>query len=436
MNITRYMNSNNLKEALTSQRFRRKVMNYIRCNIDYRWRNRVVRSFPTNAVLNTTNLCNLRCLFCEIHYFYEKAKVVSGKIFPNQIDTKILTNFREWLQNIISIHLSGATGEPFANPNILDVIRYLKTYNIRLSMDTNGLLIDEDMAEQLVRNRFDALSVSIHAGDSKTYARLQGGNFDKVVSNLRDLINLRRQLNSSYPRVGINFALNRENAHSIKELMNLAKDIGVDSLSLYHYYANRNALENDISFYSDVAGGNQVLKTSYDYAKEIGLVMGLETPLYLSHSDTGIAGDAVSVRQCYAPWTAIQFKGCVEYENCEYLGVCNRISLLRMDYEKFYENKENSFLKHIWNHPVLRFFRETVNSGESNPICRFCRDLETPKIRCLDNVEYSRRRDKAIRDFFTRFRGRYDYQEVKGLTVLTENPYEYDAKDNIILKAN
>ncbi|MFC2044518.1 radical SAM protein, partial [Chloroflexota bacterium] len=426
MNITRYLNSKNLKEALTNQRFRRKVMNYIRCNIDYLRRNRVVRSFPTNAVLNTTNLCNLRCKFCEIHYFYKKAEVISGKVFPNQIDTETLTTHREWLQNIISLHLSGATGEPFTNPYILDVIRYLKAYNIKLSMDTNGSLVDENVAEQLVRNRFDELSVSVHAGDSQIYTSLQGGAFDKVVSNLKYLISLKRQMNSNYPRVGINFALNRENAPGLKELMKIAREIGVDSLSLYHYYASRNALENDISFYSDVAGGNQVLKTSYDYAKEIGLAIRPETPLYLSYSGTGGVGDAMSVRQCNAPWTAIKFKGCVEYENCEYLGVCNRILLLRMDYKKFYENEEGSFLKYIWNHPVLQFLRETVNSEESNPICRFCRYSETPIIRCLDNVEYSRRRDRAVRDFFTRFRGRYDYQEVEELTVLTENPYEYD----------
>lgn len=134
-------------------------------------------------------------------------------------------------------------------------------------------------------------------------------------------------------------------------------------------------------------------------------------------------------KRCEAPWARIKFKGCVEHENCEYISICNRILLFRINYQKFYENKENSFSQNIWNHPVLQFFRETVNSKESNPICKFCRGPDTPKIRCLDNVEYSHRRDKAVRDFFDEFRKRYEFEEVDGLTVLTENPYKYDEKD-------
>lgn len=427
MVLKSYLSKENLKEALINPQFRMRIKNFTMCNIDYRLKNKVVKSFPYSASLNTTNLCNLRCKFCEIHYFYKKAKEISGKVFPNHIDTEILKNHSEWLKYIIAMHLSSATGEPFTNPHILEVIRYLKKYTIKLSMDTNGLLIDESIAEELVKSKFNSLSVSIHAGDSKTYTYLQGGDFSRVISNLKNLVNLKKKLNSKYPRITINFALNRENAHSVKDLMKLLKDIGVDNFWMYHYYDSRNALNRDISFYFDIETCNKLLKDAYDYAKEIGLRILPVEPPYLSNLNEG--GNSNSNRHCKAPWTSIKFKGCVEYENCEYVCVCNRILLLRIDYKRFYENEENSFLKDIWNHPVLQFLRETVNSKESNPICKFCRDPNTPKIRCLDNVEYSRRRDKAVREFFVEFRKRYDFKEVEGLTVLDENPYKYDEKD-------
>lgn len=426
--LVRHLNRKNLKEVLINRQFRLKIKNFVMCNIDYLLKNKVVRSYPYSANLNTTNICNLRCKFCEIHYFYKKAKEQSGKVFPNYLDVEILKNHSEWLKYLISLGLSGATGEPFTNPHILEVIHYLKKYNIKLSMDTNGLLIDEKIAEQLIKIKFDSLSVSIHAGDSKTYTYLQGGDFNRVISNLENLLNLKKQLNNNYPRITINFALNRENTHSVKDLMKLAKDIGVHAFCLYHYYDSRNAFKRDISFYFDVETCNKLLRDTYDYARNIGLRMIPAKPLYLSNLNEGNVSTNYG-RPCKSPWTAIKFKGSVEYENCEYICICNRILLFRIDYKRFYENKENSFLKDIWNHPVLQFFRETVNSKESNPICKFCRDPDTPKIRCLDNVEYSHRRDKAIRDFFVEFRKRYDFDEIEGLTVLNENPYKYDEKD-------
>lgn len=427
MDLIQYLSRKNIKEALINPQFRMKIKNFMCNNIDSLLKNKVVKSFPYSASLNTTNICNLRCKFCEIHYFYKKAREISGKVFPNHIDVEILKNYSEWLKYLVRLHLASATGEPFANPNILEVIRYLKKYGIELSTDTNGLLIDENIAEQLVRNKFDSLSISIHAGDSKTYAYLQGGNFNRVILNLECLVNLKKKLNINYPWITINFALNRENAYSLKELMKLLKDIGVDAFLLYHYYDSRNALNRDISLHFDVERGNKFIKDAYDYAKKISLRMKPAKPVYLSNLNEGNVSNYG--KPCNAPWTTIKFKGCVEYENCEYISVCNRILLLRIEYKKFYENKENSFLKNIWNHPVLQFFRETVNSKESNPICKFCRDPNTPKIRCLDNVEYSHRRDAAVSDFYCDFRKRYDFEEVDGLTVMNENPYKYDEKD-------
>ena len=425
MSLKSQLSKEKFKNFLFSSHFRLKAKNFAMANIDYLLRNKVVRSFPSYANLNTTNSCNLRCRFCEIHYFYKKAKEISGKVFPNHIDAEVLKNHDKWLKYITSIHLSSACGEPFSNPNIIEVIRYLKEHEIKLSTDTNGLLISKSIAEQLVKNNVDSLSVSIHAGNSKTYAYLQGGDFNRAISNIEFLINLKKKFNSTYPQININFALNKENADSLKELMKLAADIKVNTFSLYHYYDSRNALNRNISFYFDVKRCNELLNDAYDYAKELDLRITPAKPPYLKKHAINTSSDTA----CKSPWTTIKFKGCVEYENCEYVCVCNRILLFRIGYETFYKNRENSFLKDIWNHPVLQFLRETVNSKESNPICKFCRDPNTPEIRCLDNTEYSLRRDNAVREFFTEFRKRYNVREIKGLTLLDENPYKYDEKD-------
>ena len=70
-----------------------------------------------------------------------------------------------------------------------------------------------------------------------------------------------------------------------------------------------------------------------------------------------------------------------------------------------------------------------MNSTESNPICRFCIDPDTPRVRCIDNIEYSHRWDKAVKDCFNEFkRSGIKHDEVGGLTLLDENPFAYCAE--------
>ncbi len=428
MSLISMINRENLQALLNSQS-RLKAVNFLINNFERRRKKEVLRSFPYFATMNTTNLCNLRCKFCEIHYFYKKAKEVAGKVFPNNLTAELLKNHDRWLRRIIAMELSGATGEPFVNPYIMEVISYLKKLGIRLSATTNALLINDEAARRLIDSRFDSLLVSVHAGDSQTYAELQGGDFDSLLAGLESIIRLRNRLNSRYPHIGINFALNRLNAHTVEGLMKRVKDIGVDSFVMNHYYSSRNVLESDISFYFDTSTCDALLQDAYAYAAGTGLRMVPAKPPLLgdmSHADIEEGGRP----NCEAPWTTIKFKGCVEYENCEYISVCNRVMLFRIDYRKFYESGKNSFSRDIWNSGVLQYLRRTANSEKSNPICRFCKDPETPRIRCLDNVEYSRRRDNAIKDFFKEFsQSGLAHREVEGLTLLTENPYKYDEKD-------
>ena len=428
MGLISSLNREHLKALLVDRQFRLKARNFILNNIERTRKSKMVKSFPYSATLNTTNMCNLRCRFCELHYFYKKAKESAGRVFPNHLDTDILKNSDEWLRYAISVELSGASGEPFVNPNIIEVIHWLKKHNIRISATTNGLLIDEEIAQELIRAKFDSLLFSIHAGDSELYAQLQGGDFDQVLSNMKYIAALKREGNCTYPRIYVNFMLNQMTAHSVKDLMKLVKGIGVDAFVMNHYYDSRNALNKDISFYFDVERCNELLKDAYSYAKEIGLTTLPAQPPYLASMGEGDIDDNPG-GSCQAPWTTIKFKGCVEHENCEYLGVCNRILLFRLDYKEFYEDGRNSFHKDIWNSKLLQFFRETVNSKESNPVCRFCRNPDTARIRCIDNLEYSRLRDQVIKDFFTEFRSRYEAKPVRGLIPLEEHPYKYDEKD-------
>lgn len=381
----------------------------------------ILQSHPYKGVLNLTDTCNLRCAFCEIHYIYNKFE----HLYPNFVDVDVLKKYSSWLQYLYNLEFYGSTGEPLLNKNFVDIIKFLKTsYGTRLFVNTNGILLDQKVANTMVNYGFEDVLISVHAGKEETYNRLVGGNFNKLVGNITYLVERKGELGKNKPLVGIAFALNRINATDVEDFMSLAADLNVDYVALFHYYDVRNKLPKTVSFYFDPEEGNKVVDKMYELAKSYGINIQPTNPPYLPSKEEiekATKEDVIENRKCYRPWTSIKFEGCVEHPDSHYITVCNRIALFRINYNEYDIENEFDF---IWNHSILQYMRETVNSDELNPICAFCRNRSTPILRCVDNERYRKLRDKAVKDFFKEVKKRQDLPEKKGLYLLERNPYE------------
>lgn len=75
--------------------------------------------------------CPNNCLFCSSNSCYEKNTIISFNDFKRVIDYFISQG------GIEEISLSG--GEPFLHPNIIDMIKYCKKFNIRTVIFTSGI---------------------------------------------------------------------------------------------------------------------------------------------------------------------------------------------------------------------------------------------------------------------------------------------------------
>lgn len=383
----------------------------------------VLRSHPYKGVLNLTDMCNLRCAFCEIHYIYNKFK----RLYPNFVDINVLKKYSIWLQYLYNLEFYGATGEPLLNKNFADIVKFLKTtYGTRLFVNTNGILLDEKVTDTMVKYGFDDVLISVHAGKEETYNKLVGGNFSKLLNNIKYLVAKKKELGKSKPLVGLAFLLNKINATDIEDFINLAVRLDVDYINVFHYYDVRNKLTKNVSFYFDPEEGNRILDKIYELANTQGIKIFPLAPPYLpAHVELEeiMGSEEIEKRRCYEPWSTIKFKGCIEHPNSHYITVCNRILLFRINYNEY--DIENDF-DFIWNHPILQYMRETVNSNsdELNPICAFCKNRSTPILRCIDNKRYRELRDNAVRDFFKEVKKSYDLPEKQGLYLLDRNPYE------------
>lgn len=90
--------------------------------------------------------------------------------------------FRSEIENILGelstlgvryVHFCG--GEPFLRKDILDIIHFAKSKGFICDTVSNGYLIDNELARNIVLSGLDILDISIDSADRTLNDRIRGG---------------------------------------------------------------------------------------------------------------------------------------------------------------------------------------------------------------------------------------------------------------------
>jgi radical SAM protein with 4Fe4S-binding SPASM domain len=92
-------------------------------------------------------------------------------------------------------------GEPFVNKSVPDFVRVAKKKGIaeRITITTNGTLLNEDIARKTIEAGLDYLRVSVYGGNSQAHRRKTQSKIglDRVVRNVSRFCKLRDELNGT-----------------------------------------------------------------------------------------------------------------------------------------------------------------------------------------------------------------------------------------------
>ena len=95
-------------------------------------------------------------------------------------------------------------GEPLLNPQLPDIIRWLKAANVRTIFNSNATLLTDHMQEELIQAQLDELRVSLDAAVPHVYQRIRGVPLlGHVIKNLQRLLSRRQRLGAALPRVSL-----------------------------------------------------------------------------------------------------------------------------------------------------------------------------------------------------------------------------------------
>ena len=197
---------------------------------------------PEIVQIESTNICNAKCVFCPRDEMHRRQGVMSFDLFK-----KIVDECAELGITHVRVH---NYGEPFIDRRLVEKVRYAKSKGIQeVGMISNGSLISEEVARGMIEAGLDAINISIDAGGRDVFESTRIGlKYDKVIGNVERLVRLRAELGRRRPKLILSFVRqnNSEDERAfIEHWKAIADKIHITDL---HNWAGTLNRESDVNY--------------------------------------------------------------------------------------------------------------------------------------------------------------------------------------------
>ncbi len=213
------------------------------------------RELPVSVVWDITKKCNLQCKHCYNYEFYKE-----DGLCENELDLKSVLNSIEKLKRMGVSHFHFLGGEPLLRSDISEIIQIIKENDIRISIGTNGIKLNNEMILNLVNLKVDLIMVSLDGASEGVNDCIRGkGVFKTVTNNISMARFITKDTNT---KLGVNFTASKTNSHEIPELFNYAIKHNLDQIYIVpvqkygNYNSNIDIVEKDdvsLVSYLDIA---------------------------------------------------------------------------------------------------------------------------------------------------------------------------------------
>jgi radical SAM protein with 4Fe4S-binding SPASM domain len=173
-----------------------------------------------------TKACNLRCVHCYASAGADPA--------PNELShaegIAVLDDLKAF--NVPAVLFSG--GEPLSRPDTPELIGYAQSLGLQCTLSTNGLLIDDAMADRLLDLGLKYVGISLD-GLAPRHDKLRGlaGAFDSTLAAID-------RCRKRGIKVGVRFTVHALNQQDLDPLFDICLEHDVQRLCIYHLaYAGR-----------------------------------------------------------------------------------------------------------------------------------------------------------------------------------------------------
>ncbi|MBZ0253321.1 MAG: radical SAM protein [Candidatus Methylomirabilis sp.] len=182
----------------------------------------VLRGRPYKYIIDVCNYCNLRCPLCPTG---EETLARNQRMMKLDEYLGILEQIKPYALEV-SFH---NWGESTFNRDLPAMIRATQDANVGTNLSSNWVDVKPELIDNLIQSGLEYLVISCDGASKETYDRYRyRGDFDRVIENMRALVERKRRLGSATPFVEWQFLVFKHNYHEIEKGRALAEDVGVN----------------------------------------------------------------------------------------------------------------------------------------------------------------------------------------------------------------
>ncbi len=322
---------------------------------------------PLYAKIKLIYGCNLKCEMCN-HWRETRAPAVTMQKFHEVMTDLAALGCRK-------VHFSG--GEPMLRVGIPELVAHSHSLGIRVTMTSNGTLIDKEKAKALIQAGLRGINISIDSPIRKIHEKIRGveGSWKQTT---RAVEYLRKYARKGKLGVRINTVVSRDNFDTLMTLPDVAHELGADGINLIpvddHCGEQLSLRKSDIAYFNEhvapriAARGLELgmIKTedeAYPFGRnQIELQMARAGRYALGY---------YKKRPCYAPWT---------HTLIDHAGMVYVCCMTREQIPPLGDLKKSSF-KEIWEGKAYQQIRLQMHPPALS-MCQRCDDFidENKKI--------------------------------------------------------
>jgi radical SAM protein with 4Fe4S-binding SPASM domain len=312
---------------------------------------------PRHLTIELTSCCNLRCRMCPKtngSVNTPENKIMTWEIFERLIPL---------LPHIESLDLTGVWGEAFLHPKLyVDMLKIIKANGSDVYTISNGTLLTDDLARQLVEHDLNKLTISLDAATAETYAFVRPpGRFEDVLNGLASLNAWKKKLGRSQPRLELAFVGMKSNIGEFPRAVQLAVQLGAYRICL-QAMGEYPGLENEsvATHHKDL--GRRLYEEGLRLGRELGVLVELQPPDQFEEDrkeHNVVDNQAGRRKQCYDLWNRALISA-----NGDVLPCCASPTSMG--------NLKDASFAEIWRGPAYNGLRRAFLTGKIPEMCRQC----------------------------------------------------------------
>ena len=211
---------------------------------DYDFGGRLTAEFPSQVIIDITEVCNLECIHCP-HPEFKKSKYYDARYLDPALNAKIVDEVRNHGAGLTQYIRYSSEGEPLVHPKGYEMIEYAaQNSGVFVTLTTNGTIMNERRTKRFLDSGVHMIDISIDAATPETYASVRvKGDLNVTRANVLNLLGWITQ-SSSPTKVVVSFIEQPQNRHETEVFKTYWSAQGVDSVVVRRLHSAAGAVIN------------------------------------------------------------------------------------------------------------------------------------------------------------------------------------------------